>query len=259
MTIKTTLLAFVFAANYLMFPQAQTPPKTAGGDVVTVPFVGCPADGQAGPVDPPKGTAQVVQIPKEAAQQLAFYNNGQGFGVLAPSGWHCFETYGSSGSSLFVSPQPIDAKMLFSDTWKGFTSPVIQLSAEDGATSGRFEVARMIARVFPAHRSIVRKVISEGIEPASNFPSGPYPNDKLVYKSNDLVEYQTPPQTEGLGTQSRLLKNTDPILGATMLVGLVKEGEPSVLFLAVRLPSEMTGLSSAIIQQTEYEGTHPRQ
>jgi hypothetical protein len=140
--------------------------------------------------------------------------------------------------------------MLFSDSWKGFVGPVVQLSAEDGGTSGRFAVARIIARVFPAHWSFVRRVISEGIQPASNFPSGPYPNDKIVHKSNDLVEYQTPPQTEGLGTQSRLLKNTDPIRGVAMLVGLVKEGEPSLLFLAVRLPSEMTGLSSAIIQQT---------
>jgi hypothetical protein len=99
----------------------------------------------------------------------------------------------------------------------------------------------MIARVFPAHRSFVRKVIAEGIEPARNFPSGPYPNDKLVYRSKGLVE---------------LLKNTDPIRGVAMLVGLVKEGEPSLLFLAVRFPSEIAGLSSAIIQQAEYEGTH---
>jgi hypothetical protein len=258
MTLKASLLTAVLAANLLAFSQPQTSSKEPPGTTTTVPFVGCPADGQAGPLDPPKGTTQRVHIPKEAAQQLAFYKAEQGFGVLAPRGWHCFETYGSSGGSLFVSPQPIDGKMLFSDTWKGFTGPVIQLSAEDGGTSGRFGVARMIARVFPAYRSFVRRVIAEGIEPASNFPSGPYPNDKLVYKSTDLAEYQTPRQTEGLGTQSRLLKNTDPIRGVAMLVGEDPKTEepPSLLFLAVRLPSEMTDLSSAIIQQTEYEGTH---
>jgi hypothetical protein len=256
MTLKASLLAAVLAATHFAFSQPQAPSKEPPGTTATVPFVGCPADGQVGPLDPPKGTTQLVHIPNEAAQQLAFYKAEQGFGVLAPRGWHCFETYGSSGSSLFVSPQPIDAKMLFLDNWKGFTGPVIQLSAEDGGTSGRFGVARMIARVFPAHRSFVRKVIAEGIEPARNFPSGPYPNDKLVYRSKGLVEYQTPPQTGGLGTQSRLLKNTDPIRGVAMLVGLVKEGEPSLLFLAVRFPSEIAGLSSAIIQQAEYEGTH---
>jgi hypothetical protein len=256
MNLKTSLLVAVLTANYLAFSQPQTLSNEPPGTTVTVPFVGCPADGQVGPLDPPKGTTQLVHIPKEAAQQLAFYKAEQGFGVLAPRGWHCFETYGSSGSSLFVSPQPIDAKMLFSDGWKGFTGPVIQLSGEDGGTSGRFGVARMIARVFPSHQLFVRKVIAEGIEPASNFPSGPYPKDKLVYSTKELVEYQTPPQTEGLGTQSRLLKNIDPILGVAMLVGRVKEREPSLLLLAVRLPSEMASLSSAIIRQTEYEGTH---
>jgi hypothetical protein len=258
MPLKISLLAAALATNHLAFSQPQTTSRETAATTVTVPFVGCPADGQAGPLDPPKGIAQVVHIPREAAQQLAFYMGEQGFSVLAPRGWHCFEIDGARGSSLFVSPQPIDGNRLLSDAWKGFTGPVIQLSFEAGGTSGRFEVARMIARVFPAHRSFVGKVIAENIEPASNFPSGPYPNDKLTYKSKDLVEYQTPPQTEGLGTQSRLLKNADPIGGVAMLVGEdPKTGEPpSVLLLAVRLSSEMTGLSSAIIQQTEYEGTH---
>jgi hypothetical protein len=258
MILKALLLAAALAANYLALSQPQNPSKSPPGTTATVPFVGCPSDGQAGPLDPPKGIAQVVHIPREAAQQLAFYMGEQGFGVLAPRGWHCFETDGSSGGSLFVSPQPIDGNKLFSDAWKGFTGPVIQLSIEAGGTSGRFGVARMIARIFPAHRSFVRKIIAEGIEPASNFPFGPYPNDKLIYKSKDLVEYQTPPQTEGLGTQSRLLKNADPIGGVAMLVGEdPKTGEPpSLLLLAVRLPSEMTNLTSAIIRQTEYEETH---
>jgi len=258
MPLKISLLAAAFATNHLAFSQPQTTSRETAATTVTVPFVGCPADGQAGPLDPPKGIAQVVHIPKEAALQLAFYKAEQGVGVLAPRGWHCFETHGSSGGSLFVPPQPIDGNKLFSNAWKSFTGPVIQLSAEDGGTSGRFEVARMIARVFPAHRSFVGKVIAENIEPASNFPSGPCQNDKLTYKSKDLVEYQTPPQTEGLGTQSRLLKNADPIGGVAMLVGEdPKTGEPpSLLLLAVRLPSEMTNLTSAIIRQTEYDETH---
>jgi len=198
----------------------------------------------------------VVHIPREAAQQLAFYKAEQGFGVLAPRGWYCFATYGSNGGSLFVSPQPIDGNTLFSDTWKGFTGPVIQLSGEEGDTSGRFGVARIIARVFPSHRAFVHKVISDGFGSANDFPSGPYPKDKLLYKSKELVEYQTPPQTEGLGTQSRLLKNADPIRGAAILVGLKEEGEPSLLLLASRLPSEMTNFTSAIIQQTEYDAAH---
>jgi hypothetical protein len=115
---------------------------------------------------------------------------------------------------LYVSPSPIRGEdVLFGGKWKGFTGPVVQLSMSGGDTSGRFSVARMIARVFPAHRTFMRNVIDEGIEPATSFPSGPYPKDKLTYRSKELVEYETPPDTDGLVTQSRLLKNGDPIRG----------------------------------------------
>jgi len=70
-----------------------------------------------------------------------------------------------------------------------FSGPAIQLSVAVGDTSGRFEVAQIIARVFPSHRNFVRDVIAEDIEPASNFPFGPFPKDKLTYKSKELVEY----------------------------------------------------------------------
>jgi hypothetical protein len=77
----------------------------------------------------------------------------------------------------------------------------------------------MIARVFPAHKAFVTRVIEEGIEPADSFQSGPYPRDKLAYKNNEIVEYQTPAQTDGLGTNSRLQKNRNPIRGSAILIG----------------------------------------
>lgn len=105
----------------------------------------------------------------------------------------------------------------------------------------------MMARVFPSRHELVRKVIEEGIEPANLFPSGPYPKDKLTYRSKDRVEYETPAETDGVGTQSRLLKNADPIYGVAILVG----GAPDLAYLAVRLPPEMMDLAPLIIQQVE--------
>ncbi|HEY3988350.1 MAG TPA: hypothetical protein VGM02_03560 [Acidobacteriaceae bacterium] len=121
------------------------------------------------------------------------------------------------------------------------------ISDEDGGTSGRYVVADMIARVFPTHRAFLRKVIDEGIEPASSFPPGPYPKDKLTYKSKEVVEYETPAWTKGLGTQSRLLANGDPIRGVAMLIGET----PDLVYLAVRLPAGMVNLAPVIIQQVE--------
>ncbi len=105
-----------------------------------------------------------------------------------------------------------------------------------------------MAQVFPAHKAFVERVIKEGLEPASDFPSGPYPQDKLISQSDRIVEYETPPHAEGLGTKTSLLRaNYDPISGVVILQG----EEPDLLFLGVRLPSSMHDLTSYIIQQIE--------
>jgi hypothetical protein len=117
-----------------------------------------------------------------------------------------------------------------------------------GGTSGRFEVARFIARLFPAQKAFVQSVINEGLEPASNFPFGPYPKDKLTIRSDKVVEYQTPPNSEGLGTMLGLPKNDNPIDGVVILFS----GDGfNVLHLAVRLPSDMHELTSHIVKQWE--------
>jgi hypothetical protein len=214
---------------------------------VTVPFVGCKSDGQVGPLAAPTGKPKSVAISADIAQRLAYYEAENGVGVLAPRGWYCFETYGSSGSNLFVSPTPIDPAEPFSDNWKGLPGTALQYSLTLGGTSGRFEVAKIIARVFPAYGAFVSHVIAEGIEPASTFPSGPYPTDKLTYKSKEIVEYITPANGDGLGTESRLIKNSAPIDGVAILTGV----DTNLVQLAARLPPDMAHLVPAIVQQVE--------
>ena len=63
------------------------------------------------------------------------------------------------------------------------------------------------------------------------------------------MEFETPPLTEGLGTQSRL-KSADPIRGMAMLVG----EEPDLVYLALRLSPGMDDLAPLIIQQAERDG-----
>ena len=218
--------------------------------VVSVPFIGCKSDGQAGPLEVPKGTSTSVPIGLSAAQKLAYYSAfGQGSGVLAPRGWYCFGIYGSGGSSLSVSPQPIDSANRFSPNWTGFAGPGIEVSNRDGGTSGRFEVAEIIARVFPAYRSFATSL--EQSDPAGGpVTFGPYPTDVLTYKGKKVVEYETPPLSEGLGTyHSSLKKNERPINGVAMLVGQ----PPSLSLLSVRLPPQWEVLTSVIIRQFERE------
>jgi hypothetical protein len=190
----------------------------------------------------------MLPITAEAAQRTTYYKAKEGFGVLGPRGWHCFCVYGSNGDTLFVSPEQIAASdLLTSDTWEGFKGPAIQISYDYGDTSGRFTVARTIARIFPAHREFAENVINEGIEPAASFPPGPYPKDQLVYKTKDIVEFKTPGDEVGLGTNSRLQPNADPISGVAILIGKT----PDLVSLSVRLSPKLIDLVPTILQQAE--------
>ena len=230
---------------------SQTATVGAGKPDATaqVPFVGCASDGQVGPLKAPTGLPMAVTIPAETAHRLAYYKAENGFGVLAPRGWHCFSTYGSDGSNLFVSPDPIDTTNLFSPDWKGLRGQAVQVSVSSGGTSGRFAVARTIARIFPDFKAFAQQVIAEGIEPASSFPSGPYPQDKLRYVDRKTVEFETPANTKGLGTDSRLQIDASPIQGVAVLFG----SEMDLVQLSVRLSEKDRDLVRPIIGRIEGE------
>ena len=240
------VLVLMMCQQSRSFAQSASP----AARIVRVPFVGCASDGQVGPLKAPKATSKVVAISPEIAQRLAYYKAANGSGILAPRGWHCFGTYGSNGSNLYVSPNPI-ADPIFLSHWAGLTGPAIQVSDVLGGTSGRFEVAEIIARVFPAHMAFAKSVIVEGIQPASSFPRGPYPGDKLTYLNKEVVEYETPANQSGLGTVSQLKKNGSPIHGVSILTGKT----PNLTHLSVRLPPDATALGPVIIRQVEHDAT----
>jgi hypothetical protein len=216
--IKLLATLLVFGGRLLTAQQVQRTTVAPKETTVSVPFVGCQSDGQTGPMKAPRGKAQVVPIAADVAQQLAYYSSAEGFGVLAPRRWYCFGTYGSGGERLFVIPTPVDTRNLFTDDWRGFLGPAVELTHSYGNTSGRFNVAEIIARVFPAYKAFATNVMKE-LSPPDTFSLGPYPKDLLTSKSATVVEYTTPAQTEGLGTHSDLKKNDSPIDGVTILVG----------------------------------------
>jgi hypothetical protein len=212
-----------------------------------VPFVGCASDGQTGPQAAPTGSSKVAAISAAAAQRLAWYKAQYGPGVLAPRGWYCFSIYGSNGAILFISPDPIDGKAFFSQDWKGFAGQVIQISDFSGGTSGRFQVAKVIARVFPAYKQFAQNVIAEGIEPASDFPSGPYATDKLTYLAKNIVEFETPANAAGLGTDGALAANGSPVDGVAIVTGT----DTDLVLLSARVPAKDRELIPLIVQQVE--------
>lgn len=179
--------------------------------VTTVPFVGCPADGQTGPIEPPQGTPR--QIPySPQAEEIAFYSGG----AFGPRGWSCRVLYGSNGSTLLITPSPLDSSGVSPAKVAG---PAIQLSVSDGGTSGRFDVAIFAARLFPRiAKSFVQQVLDEGLETAQDLTLPSFPEDTVRYLDSLTVEYSTPAHSEGLGTRSSLLDSTaDGIHGIIVL------------------------------------------
>lgn len=254
MNVKLSQLHWT--ALSLLFSIIWFAPAHSAKPLSAVPFVGCPADGQQGPVAAPKGQPKHLAIPQRAADHLAWYQfnldeSTQELGTLAPRGWHCFGTYGSNGSTIYVAPEPLDAdKLIFGKNWHGFTGPAVELSVRIGDTSGRFEVASVVARIFPAHRQYVKNVISEHFDPPGDYHFGAFPTDKLIYKTPDLVEFTTPAHTNGLGTMCSLRPNDQPIHG---LASLDVPGDMSLERLVIRLPAEIEDLSRTFIDFEEAE------
>lgn len=211
-----------------------------------VHFVGCKSDGQLGPNPAPR-SGWTPDLPAETAARLAYYVSSQSEGVLAPRGWHCFGVYGSNGSGLVVSPERLDSKVFLSE--KGFKTRgyAVEWSYNFGGTSGRWAVAHAIARYFPRYKRFITDDFQNlDVGP---LPSGPYPRDRLLQRTQRSVRYITPAKAEGEGTAWTLAPSTLPIHGMALLV---KESDgPDLLRMNVRMPDEDGDLVTTIFHQAE--------
>lgn len=219
-------------------------PSVLGAESAVVPFVGCPADGQMGPLDPPRGHPRRIPVAVRVANELTYYKAKQGAGVFAPRGWKCRGWYGSSGAFLVVTPAAIPRPYLPVPT---IDSPAVRVSFADGETSGRFDVAVTAARLFPqSARGFIDRVKAEHVIPDSSFDVKPFPADRLHYLTSTDVEYLTPADRDGLGTEDMLEKSSLPVRGLLLLVP--GHGVPSLAHIQVRLPSELKALERVILR-----------
>jgi hypothetical protein len=227
--------------------QSSAIAASAGQVPGDVPFVGCPADGMMGPVAAPRAPRHAPTVPAGAASRLAYYES-QVMGTVAPRGWHCIELSGSGGALLLVTPRPDIATHRFPDGGH-ITGPAIEVSFTNGDTSGRFEVAKVVARLFPTKNLFVQRVIDEGIESAKHFQFGPFPDDILQRRSPTEVDFLTPAGKIGMGTMSWLAPDTAQINGTARLAP-----DNSLWMLQARLPAEVLDLAPVIIQVVRQVG-----
>jgi hypothetical protein len=258
MRLRPDVFLFVTAGIILalharspLFAQTKGVAANLQGAAVSVPFIGCASSGQTEMLEAPKGPSRSVPISPEDAQALAYYTSADGIGLLAPRGWYCEGVSGSSGYALFLSPKPIQHSM---SGWEGLEGSAIEINHMNGGTSGRFDIAQIIGRVFPAYRAFAIRAL-EGFDlPIS---SGPYPKDTLEYRGKTIVEFKTPAQTEGLGNFDSWLGKSDmPIVGAAILVvdppnRIGNPPDPDMVRLSVRLPPDLVRLTPAIVSYVE--------
>ena len=69
-----------------------------------------------------------------------------------------------------------------------------------------------------------------------------------------MVEYETPANKDGLGTDSRLARNGNSISGVAVLVG---DEEPSLILVSARLSQGDRNLIQPILWEAEADATKP--
>lgn len=195
-----------------------------------VPSVGCPADGQVGPLAPPSVSAQVIHPTTALPGPVAYYKGAQGVGVFAPAGWHCFVVYGSDAATTMVTQKPIPSSL---SNLSPLNAPAITLSILYGGTGGRFDVASYGFMLFPdLSRDFVKQVEAENFVSKKDIERPKYPDDKLKYLNESLVEFMTPANKKGLGTQSYINMGDTPVSG---LVDYDASGDVSVSVLRISM------------------------
>ncbi len=213
----------------------------------TVPFIGCPAGVQGDAEAPPRGAPKVVALDRATASTIAYYQgpDGQGPGVFAPRGWHCFVWSGSSGSTILVTRGPVDS----SYSPKPAYGPGIELHSLDGGTSGRFGVATYASRLFPrVAATFIERVKREDLVPVTEFSRGPYLNDSIRLADSATAEFTTPGDKPGIGTEGLLGQTHDPIRGVAVLC---PTGDWGLSILRMKVAPTWTSTEVAILKLNE--------
>ena len=208
-----------------------------------VPEIGCPMSSDAASVQSRLPESMAAPVQSALVERLVYYRPAHGAGVFGPKGWFCRAWSGSGGDLVLVTPRPVAPPFV---PLPEVTGPAVLLQSTDGSDVGRFHLALVADRLFPLlGHDVIERVRDEHLIPDSSFDAEPYADDRLQYLSDRLVEYTTPANRPGLGTDSLLEASELPIRGVTLL----KPEVPATALteLRVRLPATEQALEDAIL------------
>ncbi len=208
-----------------------------------VAFVGCPADGQADHIEPPTGLPPKVTLDGLSPGQIAFYKGDLAPGAFAPAGWSCHSWYGSDGGTLLITPNVPGSRS--GSVWPETSGPAVELELSDSGASGRFDVAKYGRLFFPttaapfidAWKELFPEIVSEE-------SLKPFRQDSIRVLSGVLAEFQTAPNTNGLGTDRFLRASSDAIDG----IAFLDKSQWNFVMLRVRLAEKSPELKASILR-----------
>jgi hypothetical protein len=208
------------------------------------PAVDCPVNDQPPPAKPQTGLSMAVPLDPRLSAQIAYYSAAHTPGVYAPKGWSCRAWDGSNGSILVVTPTRI-APPYF--PLPVITGPGVVVQSSDAEGSGRFHVAIVAAQLFPlVGDEFIARVRQEHLIADSSFNAEPYPDDQVQYLSDRLVQFTTPPNRAGLGTDG-MFETSDLAVRGLIILNL-EDATNSLTEVRVRLAGGLNSIAAAIVQ-----------
>ena len=200
-----------------------------------VPALLCPVNEEMGSARPLAGESMPAPVQQALAEQITYYKAEGSPGVYAPKGWSCRAWDGSSGSTVLVTPRPIAPPYL---PLPVITGPAVMIQTWDLGSSGRFHIAMVAAQLFPLlGEELITQVRQEHLISDSSFDIESHPDDQVSHPTDRLLEYTTPANRTGLGTNGLLEMSNLPIRGLTILN---PEADVSALTeVRVRLPPDL--------------------
>ena len=209
-----------------------------------VPVFECPTNDQPGAARPRTGASMPVPVDGRMAQQIAYYRSLRSPGVYAPRGWQCRGWDGSNGTILVVTPRRLEPPFF---PLPPITAPAVMIQTSDAGSSGRFHVAIVAAQLFALIADeFIATIRQEHVISDASLQAQPDPDDQIQYISDRLVQFTTPANRTGLGTDGLFEVSEWPVRG---LIILNLENEVNSLTeVRVRLPPALNAAAAAIVQ-----------
>jgi hypothetical protein len=209
-----------------------------------VPSIDCPVNDQLAAAKLQTGSSMPVPMDQRQSAQIGFYSAAHTPGVYAPKGWYCRAWDGSNGSILVVTPTRLAPPYFPLPVISG---PAVIVQSSDATGSGRFHVAIVAAQLFPLLADdFIARIRQEHLISDASFDAEPYPDDQVQYLSDRFVQFTTPPNRSGLGTDGMLATSDMAVRGLIILN--LEDQTDSLTEVRVRLPGSLNSIAAAIVQ-----------